>query len=308
MNEAEFRDWQLLCLYQGILAMSGELGAASNGANLVYRERSQEYYEELRKQYPVVEVAGIGDTQNRAINLLKWVYDNNYHKNAKLMDQECNAVNVFAKFYGAGREGGLNCACLATALTDCLQAAGIAARTIGCHSCNPYDFDMHVISIAYIPERTQWIMLDPTFNAYIMNENGEVVAPWEFRRLLSMRAVVKCSPHTAYHNEDSVTLENRAKEYFRYMAKNSGFYSEWAGTMFDYRYENQRTYLLPEGFDVIDYGRRNVRFSMDWFGEDADQIKNIFGAEDYLIKWRSYLDNQTKANCASFEEFTKAPV
>ena len=92
------------------------------------------------------------------------------------------------------------------------------------------------------------------------------------------------------------------------MAKNSGFYSEWTGSIFDYNYESQRTYLLPGGFDVINYWRNNVRYSMDWFGEDSIQIKNIFGAEDYLLKWRDCLDNQTKVNCASFAEFTKAPV
>jgi len=167
---------------------------------------------------------------------------------------------------------------------------------------------MHVISIAYIPERAQWIMLDPSFNAYIMNENCEVIAPWDFRHLLSTRAIVNCSPNTAYHNEDSVALETRKKEYFRYMAKNSGFYSEWSGSIFDYNYERQRTYLLPGNFDVINYWRNNVRYSMDWFGEDPVQIKNIFGAEDYLLKWRDCLDIQTKVNCASFAEFTKAPV
>jgi len=253
MNDVESKNSEILCLYQGILAMSGEFGDTSSGTIRLYSERTPEYYQTLRLKYPVIAAAGEGDTQTRAINLLQWVYKNNYHQNRMLEKQECNAINVFAKTFGKDRDNGLNCVCLSTALTDCLQAAGISARTISCRPYNPFDPDMHVISIAYIPERSCWIMLDPTYNAYIMNERNEVLAPWDMRKLLSECAVIKCAPGTACHNEDSVAFKTREEDYIRYIAKNSFFYCDNSGYSYNLLEEDQRTYLLPKGFDYIAY-------------------------------------------------------
>ena len=254
MSDTKYLQERLLNLYQGILAMSGKLGTESAGALSLYRERSQEFYDELRSKYPIIEVAGTGDSLSRTLNLLQWVYDNNFHRNSNGELKEYNALTIFECSFGKGRDDGLNCACLAMALTDCLQAAGISTRTIGCFPYNPYDCDNHVVSLPYISELNKWIMLDPSTNAYLMDADDNILAPWELRNLLIERQKIKCNQGVAWHHKYDVPFAEREEDYIRYMAKNSYFYIDFAGEF------PAETHLLPQGFDFNEFMIKKTTF------------------------------------------------
>lgn len=277
-------------LYQGILAMSGELGTVSSGKVSLYQKRPPEFYAELRSKYPIVEIAGTGSNLNRALNLLHWVYDNNYHRDSDGELKENNALTTFGRSFGKGRENGLNCACLAAALTDCLQAAEIPARTIACFPYNPYDCDNHVVSLPYIIELGKWIVLDPSTNAYLMDDGDNILAPWELRKLLIKRQKIKCNQGVAWHHEYDAPFIEREEEYIRYMAKNSYFYCDCADDC------TVATHLLPQGFDLIEFMIKKLTFS-----------KTEFGESPFIDKLLTHFKMRSPVNCASFEEFTKAP-
>lgn len=47
--------------------------------------------------------------------------------------------------------------------------------------CSPYDGDNHVVAQVFINELKKWVMLDPTYSAYLTNEQGEPLSLLELR-------------------------------------------------------------------------------------------------------------------------------
>ena len=64
-------------------------------------------------------------------------------------------------------------------------SVGIYSREVELIPCSPYDFDSYRIAHAYIPTRSQWIMLDPTYSAYITDEDGRILDLMQIRTSLA---------------------------------------------------------------------------------------------------------------------------
>jgi hypothetical protein len=128
-----------------------------------------------------------------------------------------NAVNMLAVCRREGR--GLNCRGLAIALNECYLSMGFKSRFVGCvpKDSLKIDNDSHVINAVYVESLKKWIWIDPTNDAYVMNEKGELLSIEEVReRLLNDKPLI-VNPDANWNRRTSVVKEDYL---YRYMAKN----------------------------------------------------------------------------------------
>lgn len=63
---------------------------------------------QIEEKYKIAEVAGTGNTQEKALNILKWVSDNVVHDGSKMVNLEkFNGYTLLE--YGFGTDKGMNC-------------------------------------------------------------------------------------------------------------------------------------------------------------------------------------------------------
>jgi transglutaminase-like putative cysteine protease len=180
-----------------------------------YQEQSNPNLVALRKGFNLDSIAGYGNDISKIINLLHWIHnliphDGNHEnpiiKNAMSMIAQCKK-----------EERGLNCRGLATVLNECYLSMGIKSRFITCMPKDSVFDDCHVINSVYSAKDNKWIWIDPTNNAYVMNEKGELLSIEEVRERLVNNKPLILNPDANWNNKSTTTKE----EYlYNYMAKN----------------------------------------------------------------------------------------
>ena len=171
----------------------------------------------LRKTLNLDSIAGKGNDVSKVINLLYWIHNlvphdgehgNPIVKNALSMINECKRDSR-----------GLNCRGLATVLNECYLSMGFKSRFVTCLPKDSLgiDNDCHVINMVYINALKKWVWMDPTFCAYVMNENGQLLSIEEVRERLINGKTLIINPDANWNHKASET-----KEYYlyNYMAKN----------------------------------------------------------------------------------------
>ena len=107
---------------------------------------------------------------------------------------------------------------MAICLTEALLAEGIPARYITCESKKwDSDNDCHVICVAWSESLGKWIWVDPTFAAYITDENGVLLHPGEVRYRLQRDMPLFLNDDANWNNMYAESKEEYLDEY---MAKN----------------------------------------------------------------------------------------
>lgn len=171
----------------------------------------------LKKAFNLDSIAGKGNDVSKVINLMHWIHyliphDGN-HENPKVK----NAMSMINERERDKR--GLNCRGLSTVLNECYLAMGFKARFVTCLPKDSLDIDpdCHVINTVFIPSLKKWIWLDPTNDAYVMNEKGELLSIAEVRqRIIDGRTFI-LNPDANWNRRSSVTKEQYL---YSYMAKN----------------------------------------------------------------------------------------
>ena len=171
----------------------------------------------LRKTFKLDSVAGSGNEVSKVINLMYWIHnlvphDGNHEnpmvKNALSMINQCKQ-----------EKRGLNCRGLATVLNECYLSMGIKSRFVTYLPKDSLhiDNDCHVINMVYINSLKKWIWIDPTFCAYVMDENGQLLGLEEVRERIVDNKPLIINPDANWNHKASET-----KEYYLYyyMAKN----------------------------------------------------------------------------------------
>ena len=171
----------------------------------------------LRKAFNLDSIAGEGTDVLRIMNLLRWVHNlvphdgmngNPVVKNAMSMIDECKR-----------EKRGLNCRGLALILNECYLSMGMRSRIVTClpKDSLKVDQDCHVINSVYSETLGKWLWMDPTFNAYVMDDKGTLLSIEEVReRIVNDRPLI-LNPDANWNNRTPQTKE----EYlYSYMAKN----------------------------------------------------------------------------------------
>jgi hypothetical protein len=96
---------------------------------------------------------------------------------------------------------------------------GIRSRIVTClpKDSLKVDPDCHVINSVYSETLGKWLWMDPTFNAYVMDDKGTLLSIEEVReRIVNDRPLI-LNPDANWNNR---TLQTREEYLYRYMAKN----------------------------------------------------------------------------------------
>jgi len=186
--------------------------------NFTYQTSGHTSLVALRKSFGLDSIAGFGNETSRVLNLLHWVHNTVNHDGQH--DSGIQNINADAILKAAKtKHMGVSCGELATTLNDCYLSMGWAARKIYCFPKDSLgnDHDSHVINVVYLSSKKKWIWVDPTNDAYVMDEKGEPLSIKEVRERLIANKPLIINPDANWNHKSSVT-----QDYYLdiYMAKN----------------------------------------------------------------------------------------
>lgn len=180
-----------------------------------YQSKNDPNLVALRKGLNLDSIAGGGAEISKILNLLHWVHNLIPHDGNHDNPVVKNAMSMIAECKKEAR--GLNCRGLATVLNECYLSLGIKSRFITCMPKDSIFDDCHVINLVYSSDYKKWIWIDPTNNAYVMNEKGELLGVGEVRERLINGGMLILNPDANWNNKSTAFKE----EYlYNYMAKN----------------------------------------------------------------------------------------
>ena len=201
-----------------ILKESPDYGQDSKSKpKFVYAQPSDSLLTLSRERFNLDSIAGEGDDISRIKNLLYWIHDNIKHDGSNgLAPGPVNLRNTYDS--AKSNNCGYNCRALAISLTEALLAEGIPARYITCESKYwDSDPDCHVICVAWSESLNKWIWIDPTFAAYVTDENGLLLHPGEVRYRLQNDLPLILNEDANWNHTVKQTKETYLEDY---MAKN----------------------------------------------------------------------------------------
>jgi hypothetical protein len=169
----------------------------------------------IRKDLKLDSVVGTGNETSKILNLLHWVHNIIRHDGSSNNPTLKNAIDLIKVCKADNR--GVNCRMMATILNECYLSLGIKSRYITCMPKETKFDDCHVINMVYSNDLKKWIWIDPTFDAYVMNEKGELLGLGEVRERLINGKTLILNPEANWNRKSTQT-----KEYYleTYMAKN----------------------------------------------------------------------------------------
>ncbi|HLO73203.1 MAG TPA: transglutaminase-like domain-containing protein [Flavobacterium sp.] len=169
----------------------------------------------IRKDFKLDSIAGNGNEVSKILNLLHWVHNIIRHDGSSNNPTLKNAIDLIKVCKTEKR--GVNCRMMAIILNECYLSMGIKSRYITCMPKETDFDDCHVINMVYSNDLKKWIWIDPTFDAYVMNEKGELLGISEVRERLINGKTLILNPEANWNKKNSQT-----KEYYleTYMAKN----------------------------------------------------------------------------------------
>lgn len=173
-----------------------------------------------RKYYNLDSIAGNGCDSVRIKRITYWLHDLVRHDGSSSNPQCRLTLKEIADVCHSGNRG-VNCRMMAIMLLEAFQAVGIPARYL---TCQPKgwddDSDCHVICVAWDRDNAKWVWADPTFAAFVFDENGMMLHPGEVRQRLIEGKPLSINPDANWNHSSMQTIENYL---YNYMAKNLYF-------------------------------------------------------------------------------------
>jgi hypothetical protein len=182
-----------------------------------YQSKDDSNLMALRKAFKLDSIAGKANEVSKIINLMHWVHDYIRHDGAHGNPAVYDAMNMLAVCKKDNR--GLNCRGLATVLNEFYLAMGFPSRLVTCLPKDSLgiDQDCHVINAVYSRQLKKWIWMDPTNDAYVMNEKGELLGIPEVRQRLINGETLIVNPDANWNHKSTAT---KAHYLDHYMTKN----------------------------------------------------------------------------------------
>jgi len=235
--------------YLDILRQAGKYQNADTTGlpRFTYEAVTSENLKNVRQFFKLDTIAGQGDEISIIINLMTWVHSNIRHDGKNYALCEFTAIDIYNYHKSTGK--GVNCRHLAITLNELYLAMGFKSRYVTCLPKDEKDSDCHVINSVYSTTLKKWLWMDPSFNAYVKDENGNLLCIEEVRDRLIDGRPLALNEDANYNNEKETT-----KEWYldNYMAKNLYWFDRPVNSQFNvesrYRNTNQPfVSLLPLG-------------------------------------------------------------
>lgn len=169
----------------------------------------------VRKTFNLDAIAGTGNEVSKILNLLHWVHNTFPHDGTKDAPKYTSIFDLMTICMNG--QNTVDCGSLAGIMNQCYLAMGFKSRRVVCLPKDSTDFDCHSINSVYSNTLNKWLWIDPTNDAYVMNEKGELLSIAEVReRLINDKSLI-LNPDANWNHKRSVEKE----EYlYNYMAKN----------------------------------------------------------------------------------------
>jgi hypothetical protein len=198
-------------------AQKYNLNEKRNIPKFAYQSVSNPDLAALRKAFNLDSIAGTGNEVSQILSLMHWMHDLIPHDGDHNNPEILNAMSMIDICKKENR--GLNCRGLATALNECYLSLGFKSRFVTClpKDSLKIDKDCHVIDMVYSNDLKKWLWIDPTFDAYVMNENGELLSIEEVRERLVSGKTLILNPEANWNHKVS---QNKEYYLYTYMAKN----------------------------------------------------------------------------------------
>lgn len=188
---------------------------AQNFPVFTYEDQNHPKLKALRTALKLDSIAGAGNEVSQILNLLHWMHEIVPHDGSLNNPKIKNALSMIDQCDREDR--GLNCRGLSIALNECYLAMGFKARYMTCMPKDSVFSDCHVINMVYSKDLEQWIWVDPTHDAYIMDETGTLLGFAEVRERLINDQTLILNPTANWNHKASTVKSHYLLEY---MAKN----------------------------------------------------------------------------------------
>ncbi|MCC8034557.1 MAG: transglutaminase-like domain-containing protein [Rikenellaceae bacterium] len=170
----------------------------------------------VRRYLGLDTVAVGGSETERIIALMSHIHNIIPHDGSHRAYCENTAIDLY-NYSKANGGRGINCRQLAIVLNECYLSMGFPSRYVTCFPENIHDNDCHVICSVWSNELGKWLWMDPSFNAYVTDENGELLGIAEVRERMRDGRPYSLNEDANHNNNTPQTKEQYLDEY---MAKN----------------------------------------------------------------------------------------
>ena len=200
-----------------ILKSAGKYNYSDNRfiPKFTYQSVDNPNLQKIRQDLKLDSVAGKGSELSQIFNLLHWVHNLIKHDGSSDNPTLKNAIDLIKVCKDENR--GVNCRMLAIILNECYLSMDIKSRYITCMPKETQFDDCHVINMVYSKELEKWIWIDPTFDAYVMDEKGNLLGIQEVRERLVNGQQLVLNADANWNRENLQTKEDYLE---KYMAKN----------------------------------------------------------------------------------------
>jgi hypothetical protein len=169
----------------------------------------------IRTEFKLDSIMGTGNEISQILNLLHWVHNTFPHDGSKEIPPYTSVSDLMKRCIQD--HGTFHCGTLAWVLNDCYLSLGWKSRHVICLPKDSTDFDCHSIISVYSKTLNKWLWVDPTNDAYVMDEKGELLSIAEVRERLVNDKPLILNPDANWNHRSSVTKEDYL---YNYMAKN----------------------------------------------------------------------------------------
>lgn len=174
----------------------------------------------------------------------------------------------------------------AIVMTEACLSIGLKCRIVSLNPLNPFDYDNHLVNIVWSTGRTKWVMVDPSYNAYVSDDRGQILNPWEIRESL-------CRQKNVVSNEELIFFGKKqdSQGYLRYLAKNLVYMHSPTFNSFNSTTTAKQPWLTltPKHFDAC----KREAYNMKWRSEankgdwEKDEFSELMKKECYLVRTSS---------------------
>lgn len=234
-----------------------------------YQDSSTSELKILRKELNLDSIAGNGGEILKILNLMHWIHDLIPHDGSHENPVVKNALSMINECKKEGR--GLNCRGLATVLNECYLSLGIKSRFVTCMPKDSVFNDCHVINMVFSKDLDKWIWIDPTQNAYVMDESGTLLGLSEVREKLILGEMLILNPDANWNNQ---VLTNKQNYLMIYMAKN--LYRFSCPLRSEYDYESNQSGKIRQYIELIplDGYNQSPKYSRNYLKEAGVTFEN----------------------------------
>lgn len=181
-----------------------------------YRYQNASELSSLRKKYNLDSVAGNGTEVSKIINLMKWVHNTVRHSGNSMNPKDKTADGLIQICKKENR--GINCRMMSTILNEAYLSMGFKSKFVTCMPKGKRFADCHVINSVYSTELKKWLWMDASFEAYVMDGEGNLLSIREVRERLINNKPVKVNKEMNWNGKPYYGGEKRYLH--EYMSKN----------------------------------------------------------------------------------------